>query len=98
LTIHEKRTLAADAPPGSRFKGDAGSLLRNLMIRPHVARFHRECWRTTDGKTAKAALPAGGDGNFGPELCRVGVNIGLPFEARRGWTKTLSLRRGCWRA
>src|ERR1039458_5938701 len=56
LTLHEERTLVADAPPGSRFKGYAGFLVQNLMIRPHVTHFHRECWQTPDGKTVMAAL------------------------------------------
>ena len=33
LTIHEERTLEADAPPGSRFKGYASYLMQDLMIR-----------------------------------------------------------------
>jgi len=70
LTIHEERTLAADAPPGSRFKGYAGFLVQDLSIRPLVARFHRERWRTPDGKTAMSPLPPGVDGHFGPELRR----------------------------
>jgi hypothetical protein len=70
LTIHEERRLAADAPPGSRFKGYAGFLVQDLMIRPHVTHFHRECWQTPDGKTVMARLPPGVDGHFGPELRR----------------------------
>src|SRR5208337_1686852 len=70
LTIHEERTLEADAPPGSRFKGYASSLMQDLMIRPHVTDFRRECWQTPDGTTVMAPLPAGVDGHFGPELRR----------------------------
>lgn len=70
LTIHEERTLVAEAPPGSRFKGYAGFLVQDLMIRPHVTHFRRECWQTADGRTVMAALPAGIDGHFGPELRR----------------------------
>ncbi len=68
LTIDEERMLAADAQPGSRFKGYAGFLVQDLMIRPHVTHFQRECWRTPDGKTGMAPLPPGVDGHFGPEL------------------------------
>jgi Transposase IS66 family len=70
LTIDEERTLEADAPPGSRFKGYAGFLVQDLMIRPHVTDFRRECWQTPDGRTVTAPLPAGVDGHFGPELRR----------------------------
>jgi hypothetical protein len=70
LTIDEERKLEAEAPPGSRFKGYAGFLVQDLMIRPQVTDFQRECWRTPDGKTVTAPLPAGVDGHFGPELRR----------------------------
>ena len=70
LTIDEERKLEAEAPPGSRFKGYAGFLVQDLMIRPHVTHFQRECWRTPDGRTVTAPLPAGVDGHFGPELRR----------------------------
>jgi len=70
LTIHEERKLEAEAPPGSRFKGYAGFLVQDLMIRPHVTHFQRECWRTPDGETVMAPLPPGVDGHFGPELRR----------------------------
>ncbi len=68
--IHEERKLEAEAPPGSRFKGCASFLVQDLMIRPHVTDFRRECWQTPDGKTVRAPLPAGVDGHFGPELRR----------------------------
>jgi hypothetical protein len=70
LTIHEERKLRAHAPPGSRFKGYAGFLVQDLVIRPHVTDFQRECWRTPDGRTLMAPLPPGVDGHFGPELRR----------------------------
>ena len=70
LTIHEERTLKADAPPGSRFKGYAGFLAQDLLIRPLVTHFRRECWRSPDGRTVMAALPEGVDGHFGPERRR----------------------------
>src|SRR5271168_1247579 len=70
LTIHDERKLGADAPSGSRFKGYASFLVQDLAVRPFVTNFLRECWRTPDGKTLMAPLPAGVDGHFGPELRR----------------------------
>ena len=70
LAIHETRTLTAAAPPGSRFKGYAGFLVQDLVIRPQVTHFRRECWQTPDGRTIMAPLPEGIDGHFGPELRR----------------------------
>jgi len=70
LVIDEERKLEVDAPPRSRFKGYANYLVQDLMIRPHVTCFRRQCWQTPDGKTMIAPLPAGVDGHFGPELRR----------------------------
>src|SRR5271155_2592110 len=70
LAIHEDRTLRADAPPGSRFKGYAGFWVQDLVIRPHVTHFRRECWQAPDGRMVMAPLPEGIDGHFGPELRR----------------------------
>jgi len=70
LEIHEERTLEAEAPPGSRFKGYAGFLVQDLVIRPQVTYFRRECWLTPDGRTVIAPLPGGIEGHFGPELRR----------------------------
>lgn len=70
LVVHEERTLKAEAPPGSRFKGYAGFLVQDLTIRPQVTHFRRECWQAADGRTVMAPLPEGIDGHFGPELRR----------------------------
>ena len=69
LVIDEERKLEVDAPLRSRFKGYASYLVQDLMIRPHVTCFRRQCWQTPDGKTVMAPLPAI-DGDFGPELHR----------------------------
>ena len=39
LVIHEDQTLGVKAPQGSRFKGYAGFLVQDLVIRPHVTHF-----------------------------------------------------------
>lgn len=70
LMVDEERTLAAEAPPGSRFKGYAGFLVQDLLIRAQVTHFRRECWQTPGGQTVMAPLPEGIDGHFGPELRR----------------------------
>jgi len=71
LSIHEERTVKVAAPPrGSRFKGYTSFLVQDLVIRPHVVNFRCERWQTPDGKMMTAALPAGIDGHFGPELRR----------------------------
>jgi Transposase IS66 family len=71
LTVHEERTVKVAAPPrGSRFKGYTSFVVQDLVIRPHVVNFRCERWQTSDGRTMTAALPAGIDGHFGPELRR----------------------------
>jgi Transposase IS66 family len=71
LTIHEEKTIKADAPPGSRFKGYTSFVVQDLVIRPHVTNFRCERWQAPDGTMVTAPLPAGIDGHFGPELRRV---------------------------
>jgi hypothetical protein len=46
LMIHEERELKTDAPTGSRFKGFASFVVQDLVTRPHVIEFRRECWLT----------------------------------------------------
>jgi hypothetical protein len=57
LVIHEERKLEVDAPPRSRFKGYASYLVQDLMIRPHVTCFRRQCWQTPDGRGARSKRP-----------------------------------------
>ena len=70
LTIHEEKTVKADPPAGSRFKGYASFVVQDLVVRPHVTNFRCERWQTPDGKVMTASLPAGIDGHFGPQLRR----------------------------
>ena len=72
LSIHEERTIELAAPPqGSRFKGYTDYVVQDLMIRPHVVKFHCERWQTANGGMMTAPLPAGISGHFGPELRRL---------------------------
>jgi hypothetical protein len=71
LTIDEERTVKVATPPrGSRFKGYTSFVVQDLVIRPHVVNFRCERWQRPDGGTMTAALPAGIDGHFGPQLRR----------------------------
>jgi hypothetical protein len=62
--------LKAEAPEGSRFKGYADFVVRDLRLEAVVIRYRRERWCTPSGTDVVAALPPGLAGGFGPHLRR----------------------------
>lgn len=70
LAVTDEQVIAADVPPGSRFKGYEDVLVQELAWSARVIRYRRERWLTPAGTTVVAPLPAGVIGGFGPGLRR----------------------------
>ena len=70
VSIAERIVKAAAVPEGSRFKGHEPFLVQDLVISASATCYQRERWSRPDGRTILAPLPAGIDGQFGPELRR----------------------------
>ncbi|MCJ2059018.1 hypothetical protein MKL09_21050 [Methylobacterium sp. J-048] len=74
--VHERSViprevvLKASVPAGSRFKGFADVVVRDLVLEPVVIRYRRERWSTPSGVRVVAALPPGIVGGFGPHVRR----------------------------
>jgi hypothetical protein len=71
LTIHEEKLLKpATLPEGCRLKSRRRFVVQDLRLEAHVTRYHRECYRTPDGRLLTAALPGGIVGHYGANLVR----------------------------
>jgi hypothetical protein len=71
LTITDEKVVRLDdKPPGAIFKGYEDFVVQDLIIRPSVIRYRRECWQTPDGQTLVAPLPLEmiSGSHFGPNL------------------------------
>ncbi len=73
LTItNEERVPFPNPPAGSVSNGYVEYIVQELILRPQVTRYLRECIRTPDGQTLLAPLPADvlPGQHFGPDLIR----------------------------
>src|SRR4051794_10304982 len=68
--VTEERTLAIEAPEGSRRRGFEPFTVQDLILAPQVIRFRRERWVTPDGQEIVAPLPPEVSGHFGPGIVR----------------------------
>jgi hypothetical protein len=69
VSIVEK-TISADVPPGSRFKGREPFLVQDLVISVCTTCYQRERWVTSDRRTILASLPEVIERHFSPILRR----------------------------
>ena len=71
LAIDETKILQPDTvPAGSKFKGYEDYVVQDLHLHPWTVRYRRQRWKTPDGQTIVAPLPADIKGHYGAKLQR----------------------------
>jgi hypothetical protein len=79
-------------PPDAEFKGYETVVIQDLVLRTDNVRFDKEVWYSpTLGKSYRAELPAGYDGQFGPGLKALALTLAYGANVSEG--KLLELFR-----
>jgi hypothetical protein len=92
VSITRTETLAVETPVGSRFKGYDEITVQDLALKAEATLYRRERWRTPDGQTLTAPLPAGIVWGCGPHLIR--LVLALHFQGQMTYDRIVALLTG----